>query len=208
MSQENRFGPVPPPPVFPYPGPFGSARTRTYPSSSLREIRFSATSPSSTSSHAATMVPGSFLAARPTWSTRSSRPGTTLKPLRQVSERSSMESLSAPPSSNQWTMSSTLAPPTRDSNVFPAARRFRSLQLALVLELELARDRRQCGVDVRDTGDHRLFLGGDAASLGVGDHVLQYADRQPLRNARAAVHPLVLTRLEGDALDQLRHEVG
>src|SRR5438094_8451335 len=44
------------------------------------------------------MVPGSFLAARPTWSTRSSRPGTTLKPLRQVSERSSREILSAPPS--------------------------------------------------------------------------------------------------------------
>src|SRR2546422_7704150 len=73
------------------------------------------------------MVPGSFLAARPTWSTRSSRPGTTPKPLRQVSERSSMEILSAPPSSNQWTMSSTLAPPTRDSNVLPAARRIRSL---------------------------------------------------------------------------------
>src|SRR5438552_2592956 len=58
--------------------------------------------------------------------------------------------------------------------------RFGALQLALVFELELARDGGQRGVDVRDAGDHRLFLRGDRASLRVRHHVLQYADREPL----------------------------
>src|SRR5207249_10242300 len=58
--------------------------------------------------------------------------------------------------------------------------RFGALQLALVFELELARDGGQGGVDVRDAGDHRLFLRGDRASLRVRHHVLQYADREPL----------------------------
>src|SRR6059036_417255 len=93
-------------------------------------MRFSATSPSSTSSQAATRVPGFFLPASPTWSTTSSRPGTTLNPLSTVSARSSVEILSAPPSSNQCTMSSTFAPPTRAANVFPAARRIRSFAMA------------------------------------------------------------------------------
>src|SRR5207245_3849297 len=87
----NRFGPPPAPdPGLPYgPPPFGSDRALVYPSSSLLEIRFSATSPSRISSHAATIVAGSFLAASPAWSTRSKSPGTTLNPLRHASERSS-----------------------------------------------------------------------------------------------------------------------
>src|SRR3989454_10071417 len=85
--------------------------------------------------------------------------------------------------------------------------RFRALQLALVLELELTGDGGQRGVDVRDAGDHRLFLGGDGASLGVRHDVLEHADREPLRYTRTAVHPLVLACLEGDPLDQLGHEV-
>src|SRR6185437_7549733 len=86
--------------------------------------------------------------------------------------------------------------------------RFGTLELALVLELEFACDRGQRGVDVRDAGDYRLFLRGDGASLGVRYDVFQYADREPLRHPRAAVHPLVLAGLEGDPLDQLRDEVG
>src|SRR6267143_1531863 len=58
--------------------------------------------------------------------------------------------------------------------------RFGTLQLALVLELELARDRGQRGVDVRDARDHRFFLGGDGATLRVRHHVLQHADREAL----------------------------
>ncbi len=86
--------------------------------------------------------------------------------------------------------------------------RFRALELALVLELQLAGDRGQRGVDVGDAGDHRLFLRGDGAPLGIGHDVFQYADREALGNARTAVHPLVLARLEGHALDQLGDEVG
>ena len=92
-------------------------------------MRRSATRPSSTSSLAATMWAGSFLPASPTRSTRSSSPGTTLNPFSSASERSSGEILSAPPSSNQCTMSSTFAPPTRASNVSPAARWIRSLAI-------------------------------------------------------------------------------
>ena len=82
-----------------------------------------------------------------------------------------------------------------------------ALQLALVLQLELAGDRRQRGVDVGDArhGD-RLRRGIERAPLGVREHVLHHRNRQPLADARALVDAPILTRLEGDLLDDLRHE--
>src|SRR5213083_1504200 len=68
--------------------------------------------------------------------------------------------------------------------------RLRPLQLALVLQLQLAGDRRQRGVHVRHPWHHGLFLGDDGAPLGVGDDVLEHGDRQALRYAAALVHAL------------------
>src|SRR5262245_27428261 len=55
-----------------------------------------------------------------------------------------------------------------------------ALQLALVFQLELPRDRRQRGVHVRYTRHDRLFLGHDAAPFGARDDVLERTDRQAL----------------------------
>src|SRR5690242_5804103 len=83
-----------------------------------------------------------------------------------------------------------------------------ALQLTLVFELELAGDGGQRRVDVRHARHHVLLFGGHRAALGVGDHVLEQADRQALRHTGALVHPLVVARLERHPLDHLRHEVG
>src|SRR6185437_12612740 len=83
-----------------------------------------------------------------------------------------------------------------------------TLQLAFVLELELARDRGQRGVHIRDSRHDRLLLAHDGSPLGGGDHVLEERDGQPLRDAALLVDPLVGAGLEGDALDQLTEEVG
>ena len=56
-------------------------------------------------------------------------------------------------------------------------------QLAFVLELELAGDRRQRGVDVGDARARPRFARQQRAPLGVGDHVLEQRDRQPLADA-------------------------
>src|SRR5258708_7004000 len=83
-----------------------------------------------------------------------------------------------------------------------------ALQLALVLELELAGDRGQGGIHVRHARYDVLLLGGHRAPLGVRDHVLEQADGQALRHPGAPVHALVLARLERHALHHFRHEVG
>ena len=112
-------------------------------------------------------------------------------------------------------MSSTFTPPARSWNVRVggaanqlARDRRPADQLALVLELDLAGDRGQRGVDV---GDARHDLGvarDDGAPLGVGDDVLHHRDRHALRHAGALVDAPVGARLERDALDDLGDEVG
>src|SRR2546430_8726309 len=57
------------------------------------------------------------------------------------------------------------------------------------------------GVDVGHARDHRLLFRGDGAPLRARHHVLDDADRQPLRHTGAAVHPLVLAGLERYPLD-------
>ncbi len=75
-----------------------------------------------------------------------------------------------------------------------------------VLELELAGDRRQRGVDVRDPGnDHRLG-GEEASALGARDDVFEQRDGQPLADAGALVDLLILPGLERHFLDHLAHE--
>src|SRR5256886_12991396 len=83
------------------------------------------------------------------------------------------------------------------STLFPYTTLFRS-----------PRDGGEGGVNVGDARHDGLFLRGDGAPLGIRDDVLEYADGEALGDAAAPVHPLVLPRLESDALDQLRDEVG
>src|SRR5439155_25515583 len=54
----------------------------------------------------------------------------------------------------------------------------------------------------------RLFLGEDGAALRVRQEVVEHADWQSLRHPAAPVYTLVFARLEGNALDQLRREIG
>ena len=81
-----------------------------------------------------------------------------------------------------------------------------ALQLAFVLELELAGHRRQRGVDVGDARHDRRFAVGERAPLGVRDDGLEHADRQALADARALVDLALVARLERDLLDDLAHE--
>ena len=89
----------------------------------------------------------------------STSPGTTLKPLWQSSVRSSPATLSAPPWSNHATILPRSAPPEPLLEHPPggaadqlARDRVAALQLSLVLQLELAGDRRHRRVDVADPG--------------------------------------------------------
>src|SRR5256712_7663009 len=86
--------------------------------------------------------------------------------------------------------------------------RLRSLKLAFVLELELAGDGGKRGIHVGDARHDGLLFRHNRAALGIRQHVIEHADRQPLRHAAAAIYALVVARFERDSLDQLRHEVG
>ena len=59
----------------------------------------------------------------------------------------------------------------RSPNQF-AAHMIGALHFAFVLEFQLARNRRQGGVDIADAGDHGLFSMPDRAPLRIRDHVL------------------------------------
>ena len=87
-----------------------------------------------------------------------------------------------------------------------ARHRLGALQLALVLELELAGDRRQRRVDVGDARHRHALAGGQRAPLGVRHDVLEARDRHALADARPLVDLLVVARLERDLLDHLAHE--
>ena len=98
------------------------------------------------------------------------------------------------------------------STTFSTAARIRSrgdrvgaLQLAFVLELDLAGDRRQRRVDVGDARhDQRLAL-RQRAALGVRDDVLEHViGRRWLTPERLSIL-LFAARLEGDFLDDLAH---
>ena len=76
-------------------------------------------------------------------------------------------------------------------------------QLAFVLELELAGDRRQRRVEVGDARHDQLLAVRQRAPLGVGDDELERRDRQPLADAGPLVDLAIGARLERDLLDDL-----
>src|SRR5258708_11868047 len=89
------------------------------------------------------------------------------------------------------------------STLFPYTTLFRS-----VFELELAGDGREGSINIGHSRDRILFADAGCALLGIADDAFQCGDWQPLAHARAAVHALVLTRLEGYFLDNLAQVSG
>src|SRR6266849_5065132 len=79
----------------------------------------------------------------------------------------------------------------------------RALELAFVLEFELAGYGRECGINVRHARKGILFADAGGALLGVADDALQRGDGQALAYAGAAVYALVVTRLESNFLYDL-----
>jgi hypothetical protein len=134
-------------------------------------------------------------------------PGTVSNAAPRCSTATRRPPESAPPESNQVVVVGVHAAGARlEGRVGGAADqlardRVAAHQLALVLQLDLAGDRRQRGVDVGDARHDLRLAGEHRAPLGVRHHVLHHRDRHALRHARALVDALVGARLERDALD-------
>ncbi len=78
-----------------------------------------------------------------------------------------------------------------------------AFQLAFVLQLELAGDGGQGGVDIEHARHRDRLARAQGAALGVRDDIFQHGDRQALRNARALVDFLVLARHKRELFDDL-----
>src|SRR6185437_3597363 len=79
----------------------------------------------------------------------------------------------------------------------------RAFELALVLELYFSGNARQCCKDVAYARHDERLIVQQSTALCVRDHELHGADRQALRDAGALVDFFLLTRNEGDLLDDL-----
>ena len=73
---------------------------------------------------------------------------------------------------------------------------FGAFQFTFVLEFQLAGDRWHCGIHVRDAGNDFLLASARRALLGTAHHAFEGSDRQPLTDARSAIHALVFARLK------------
>ena len=83
-----------------------------------------------------------------------------------------------------------------------------ALQFAFVFELELAGDRRQCRVHVRDARHDDLLAVGERSSFSVRDHEFQRADGQALTHAGSLVDLAIGTCLKRDLFDHFAHVLG
>src|SRR2546429_9749408 len=79
----------------------------------------------------------------------------------------------------------------------------RALEFALVFELHLAGDGGKGGVNVGDARDDGVFAVARRSLFGAADETLQSRDGQALADAGAAIHALVLARLESDFFHHL-----
>ncbi len=84
--------------------------------------------------------------------------------------------------------------------------RLGALELALVFHLELARNRRQRGIDVGDAGHRDRFAVHQRPPLGIGDDVLDRGDGQALAHSRSLVDAAILPCLERDLFHDLGDE--
>src|SRR6266481_844818 len=79
----------------------------------------------------------------------------------------------------------------------------RAFELAFVFELHFSGDGGERSIDIGDAGDDGFFAGAGGAMLGATDEAFHRGDGETLADAGAAVHALVLARLEGDFFDDL-----
>src|SRR5437879_1709863 len=79
----------------------------------------------------------------------------------------------------------------------------RALEFTFVFEFHLAGDGGKGGVTVGDARDEGFFAIARGALLGAADETLQSRDGQELADAGAAIHALVLARLESDFFHHL-----
>src|SRR5256886_9459271 len=79
----------------------------------------------------------------------------------------------------------------------------RALEFALVFELHLAGDGGKGGVNVGDARDDGVFDVARRSLFGAADETLQSRDGQALADAGAAIHALVLARMESDFFHHL-----
>src|SRR5712692_7451865 len=84
----------------------------------------------------------------------------------------------------------------------------RAFEFAFVFEFHFSCDGGEGGVDVSDAGDDGLFAVASGALLGAADEAFECGDGETLADAGAAVHALVLARLEGDFFYNLAEILG
>src|SRR5438105_9235090 len=79
----------------------------------------------------------------------------------------------------------------------------RPLEFTFVFEFHFTGDGGKRGVNVSDSRDDGFFAIARGALLGAADETLQSRDGQALADAGAAIHALVLARLESDFFHHL-----
>src|SRR5712664_4983339 len=78
-----------------------------------------------------------------------------------------------------------------------------ALEFAFVFKFHFSSDGGERGIDISDASDDGFFAGAGGAMLGAADEAFHRGDGETLADAGAAVHALVLARLEGDFFDDL-----
>src|SRR6267142_1849406 len=79
----------------------------------------------------------------------------------------------------------------------------RAFEFAFVFELHFPGNGGKRGVDIGDAGDDGFFTGAGGAVLGATDEAFHRGDGEALADSGAAVHALVLARLERNFFDDL-----
>src|SRR6266404_1227329 len=79
----------------------------------------------------------------------------------------------------------------------------RAFELAFVFELHFSGDGGERSIDIGDAGDDGFFAGAGGAMLGATDEAFHRGDGETLADSGAAVHALVLARLESNFFDDL-----
>src|SRR4030095_571248 len=83
---------------------------------------------------------------------------------------------------------------------------FGPFQFTLVLQLDLSSNRRHCGVDIRDTGNHNGISGQNSATFCVAHDILKARNWKALADSRPLIDALVHASLECNTFNDLPDE--